>query len=70
MSVVLLQYDKYHAHMPVDRMYLHIIRTEQGDENSYIIFFYLMFAIPKCFDIYRVQMCQSITQQFISYTLK
>jgi len=36
MSVVLLQHDKYHAHMPVDRMYLHITRTEQGDENSYI----------------------------------
>ena len=36
MSVVLLQHDKYHAHMPVARMYLHFTRTQQGDENSYI----------------------------------
>jgi len=36
MSVVKLQHDKYHARMPVARMYLHITRTHQGDENSYI----------------------------------
>ena len=36
MSVVLLQHDKYHAHMPVARMYLHITRIQQGNENSHI----------------------------------
>ena len=36
--VVLLQHGKYHTRMPVARMYLHITRTHQGDENCYIIF--------------------------------
>jgi len=27
---------KYHAHMPIARMYLHITRTQQGAEICYI----------------------------------
>jgi len=59
MSVVLLQHDIYHAHMTAARMHIHITRTQQGDENSYII------SHPMVEDIYATQFFHTYITQLV-----